>query len=377
MAMRVYIDNVSVVATFTNSINTSVPVGVGSHNVVVQAWDSTGAVFKSAETITVGSAPPPPPPPTTSAVTVSSPANNATVTSPMHVVAAAAAGHPITAMQIYLDNVSVFANSSGSLDTQVNAAAGLHSLVVQAWDSAGGIYKQAMTVTVSGSTPTPTPTGGVPAGAITKSHIEKMTGWENCTVCAGAGGNGPSAVFSMQQNQVSPSLTGSSIKFNIAGTTPFSDALWWKQLGGDNTAKNFKYDLDFYLTNPGVAQALEFDVNQSNGTHKFIFGTQCDLKGTKAWDVWMGANPHWTSTGVPCPVPAAFTWHHLTWEFQRNDTQVTFIAITLDGVKHYVNKTYTAIAGGATEVNVAFQMDGDSAQHAYSTWLDNVTLSYW
>ena len=31
----------------------------------------------------------------------------------------------------------------------------------------------------------------------------------------------------------------------------------------------------------------------------------------------------------------------------------------------------------ATEINVAFQMDGDFAQHPYSVWLDNVTLSYW
>jgi hypothetical protein len=31
---------------------------------------------------------------------------------------------------------------------------------------------------------------------------------------------------------------------------------------------------DFYLANPDVAQALEFDVNQSNGVYEFIFGTQ-------------------------------------------------------------------------------------------------------
>jgi hypothetical protein len=29
------------------------------------------------------------------------------------------------------------------------------------------------------------------------------------------------------------------------------------------------------------------------------------------------------------------------------------------------------------ELNVAFQMDGDSSMHAYSTWLDKVSLTYW
>jgi len=30
-----------------------------------------------------------------------------------------------------------------------------------------------------------------------------------------------------------------------------------------------------------------------------------------------------------------------------------------------------------SEINVAFQMDGDNVQHGYDAWLDNVTLSYW
>jgi hypothetical protein len=311
-------------------------------------------------------------------VTVASPTPGSTAASPVHFVGSATSTSPVIAMRIYIDNVSVFFTPTGSINTSLPVAKGTHNVVFQAWDSKGVIYKQPVFITVNTTTPPPPPPPNpIPPGAITKSHIEKMTGWANCTTCAGAGGNGPSAVFSMQQNQVSPSLSGSSVKFNIAGTTPFSDALWWKQLGGDNAAKNFKYDLDFYITNPSVSQALEFDVNQSNGVHKFIFGTQCDLKGAKAWDVWTGAAGHWLSTGIACPVFSAFTWHHLTWEFQRTDTQVIFITMTIDGAKHFVNKTFTANNSGSTELNVAFQMDGDSGQHAYSTWLDNITLVYW
>jgi hypothetical protein len=271
-------------------------------------------------------------------------------------------------MAIYLDNNNVFTVNGGSTDTSVSASPGQHFLVVQAWDTAGAVYKQGMTINVD---------SGLPANAVTKTEIQTMSGWENCTVCAGIGANGPVAGFSMVQQTQSPSLSGKSTQFNIWGSAPYSDALWWKQLGANNNARNFKYDVDFLLTAPQLAQALEFDVNQSNGSTKFIFGTQCNIRNGGVWDVWDTAAGTWRHTPVSCSVPAANTWHHLTWELQRTDSQVIFIAVTLDGNKHFVNQTYNAKPMNASEINVAFQMDGDFAQHPYSVWLDNVTLSYW
>jgi len=363
-AMRIYVDNVSMFTVNAAAMDTFIPMSPGSHFVVVQAWDSSGAVFKTPETITVNTS--------SAGVAVSSPTDGATVASPMQVVASAFAPNPIVAMRIYLDDISVFAINSNTLNTTVNAAsAGSHRLVVQAWDSTGAVYKQPVTVNVSSASNSP------PANAIVKTQIQTMPGWENCTVCAGPGGSGPSASFSMWQFQNSPSLTGNSARFNIGGSTPYSDALWWKQLGGNNAITNFKYDVDFYLTDPQFAQALEFDVNQSDGAHKFIFGTQCNIKDGGVWDVWSGTGLHWLHTGIACSAPSAFTWHHLTWEFQRSGSRATFVALTLDGAKHYVNMSFDQILSGVNEINVAFQMDGDFAQHAYSAWLDNVTLAYW
>ncbi|HEV7553155.1 MAG TPA: hypothetical protein VGP65_15815 [Candidatus Angelobacter sp.] len=314
-------------------------------------------------------------------VTVSSPAAGSTSGSPVHFAASATSTHPVTAMRIYVDNVSVFLNSASSLNTSVAMSAGTHSVVVQAWDSTGAVFKTPLSVIVGSGTPapTPTPTGGLPAppaGAVVKANIDQMTGWESCTVCAGANAAGPVATYSMIANQASPSLDGLAAKFSISGSTPYSDALWWKQLGGADFATNLKYDVDFYITNPGVAQALEFDNNQSNGAHKFIYGTQCNIKAGH-WDVWGNAAGNWISTGIACSAPTAFQWHHLTWEFQRTATNVVFVGFTYDGVTHYVNRSYPARGSGVHEMNVAFQMDGDSAMHAYSTWLDKVTLTYW
>jgi hypothetical protein len=289
-------------------------------------------------------------------------------------------------MRIYVDNVSVYLVDASKLDTSVVIKAGTHNVVVQAWDQTGLVMKTPLALTVGGSAPVPTPTPAAtptpgslpppPAGAVTKSNIEQMTGWASCTVCAGANAAGPVAVFSMVENQASPSLDGNSAKFSISGTKPYSDALWWKQLGAADTATHLKYDLDFYITNPGVSQALEFDNNQSNGAHKFIYGTQCNIKGGH-WDVWGNAAGNWISTGIACAAPTAFQWHHLTWEFQRTTTNVIFVGFTYDGVTHYVNRSYPARGSSVHEMNVAFQMDGDSVMHAYSAWLDRVTLSYW
>jgi hypothetical protein len=379
-AMRIYIDDQSVFLTYTSSLNTPISLSNGTHRVVVQAWDSSGAVFKFPETINVNSSAPPPPPPVASGsgVSVALPGDGSTVGAPMHVVASASAGNPITAMRIYLDNNDMFTINSNQLDTTVNASSGSHSLVVQAWDVTGAVYKQALTVNVDGSgSPSPSSGGSVPSGAIMQANIQQMAGWENCTVCAGAGGNGPSAAFGTLQGVSSPSLSGAAMQFSIGGGTPYSDALWWKQLGGNNGITHFQYDVDFYLTNPQFAQALEFDVNQSNGVYKFIFGTQCDIKDRQVWDVWDTAGHAWVSTGIPCSAPSAYQWHHLTWELYRDDSQAHFVALTLDGVKHYVNQAFWVQPSSVSEINVAFQMDGDNVQHAYDAWLDNVTLRYW
>jgi hypothetical protein len=214
------------------------------------------------------------------------------------------------------------------------------------------------------------------AGTATYSSLQKSK-WSSCSTCAGAGGSGPTASYSQALYVGTPSLTGSSSKFSIGGSKPYANALWWKQVGANSAAHNFTYDLYFYIKNPSVAQALEFDVNQSVGGHKYIFGTQCNIKGTGTWDVW-SVKTRWMSTGIPCHAPAAYTWHHLTWQFQRtSNNQVKFISVTLDGATHYVNRLYAPQSSGVNELNAAFQMDGNSSMTSYQVWLDKVTLTAW
>ncbi|HZS28909.1 MAG TPA: hypothetical protein VFB76_16900 [Candidatus Angelobacter sp.] len=209
-----------------------------------------------------------------------------------------------------------------------------------------------------------------------KSQIQRMSGWQNCVACAGANAAGPGASISSAVGVKSPSLSGNSRIFSIASSHPYADALWWKQLGAVNTATHLVYDVYFYLKAPQNAQALEFDNNQANGSKRWIFGTECNIAAGR-WDVWGNAQGNWISTGIPCKMPSAFKWHHLTWEFKRTATQLTYVSVTLDGVKHYVNRTYTGKASGVRELNVAVQLDMRGNHASYQEWVDNVSLKYW
>jgi hypothetical protein len=274
-------------------------------------------------------------------------------------------------MKIYIDNALVYSVASNRIDTYLPAASGSRYVVVQSWDTTGAVQKAAVTVNVAYST-TPQPS----TGGNSFVDIDQMTGWQHCNSCAGIGGVGPQTPYSMSQYISNPSMDGKAAQFWIGGTTPYSNALWWKQLGGNSNVSNFVYDLYFYIKDPNATQALEFDVNQSTGGRKWIFGTECNVTSGQ-WRIWDTANVKWNYTGVPCTRPTAYQWHHLVWEFKRNGGYTTFIAVTLDGRKSYINRSYLSQPSGAYELNVAYQMDGNYNQTDYSTWLDKVKLTYW
>jgi phosphatidylinositol-3-phosphatase len=88
------------------------------------------------------------PPTATGVVQISSPTAS-TVTGPAVSLAAnALAPNPVTFMRIYVNNVSVASASTSHIAATLSMARGTHSVVFQAWDSKGNIYKAAKTITV-------------------------------------------------------------------------------------------------------------------------------------------------------------------------------------------------------------------------------------
>jgi hypothetical protein len=182
----------------------------------------------------------------------------------------------------------------------------------------------------------------------------------------------------MINDQATPSLDGSSAKFTIGGSVGYSNALWWEFLEPNAAFTHFVYDFWFYINNPDVSQALEFDVNQTiNGT-RYTWGSECNFKGTGKWDVWNDKAAKWVPSDVDCHPFTGDVWHHGTWQLERVNGQVHYISLTVDNqvfpVDIYMDPQTNWIGN---EIDVAFQMDGDSNQSSYDVWLDKVSLTQW
>jgi hypothetical protein len=308
-------------------------------------------------------------------VTISSPAPGSTTGSPVHFVATGSMSGTVTAMQIYDGSTKKYQVSGSKIDTYLSLASGTHSITIKVWNSAGQSSYTKETINVSGSSTGSTSTA--PSTAKTYSNVDQMTGWSSCGACAGIGGSGSVVAYSMKQNQSSPSMDGRSAVFYLGSGKAYSDALWWKQLGPNPAVSHLVYDTYFYYTDAGAPQSLEFDVNQALNGYKYIFGTQCSLRGSHTWDVWDNVNKTWRSTGIACSSLPTYKWNHLVWELERTGGKLHFISVTLNGVKHYVNRYYSPRASSTKELNVAFQMDGNYKQTAYKVWLDKTTLKAW
>jgi hypothetical protein len=196
----------------------------------------------------------------------------------------------------------------------------------------------------------------------------------------------------MEQGIANPSESGNATEFNTSGTVPWAVVLWANPVIGQFSTQglpdtshtivpnlnNYIYDADFYVTNASITWALEFDIGMYwNGTAMY-WGTQCDHLGDGNWDVLNDPTSNWASTGIPC----AFVngWNHLTLQFERlpNNT-VLYNSVTLNGVTSDIDMSFSSypVPTSWYGVTVNYQMDGNKAQTSNTTYLDNLTLTYW
>jgi hypothetical protein len=139
--MKAYVDSQPAYYATGSTLSTPLNLATGKHRLVVAAWDNAGTAYTSApQYFTVGA--------TVQGVTLQTPANGASVSSPVHVQGSASAANPITAMRVYVDNVSVYQVSAANVNIYYSFSPGTHYLVLQAWDSTGAVYKTSATITV-------------------------------------------------------------------------------------------------------------------------------------------------------------------------------------------------------------------------------------
>lgn len=148
-SVQIYVDNVKKQQVSGSSIDLFQALTVGNHVITVQAWDNTGATFKT--NIPVAMQPPCALNTANQTVTICSLASGSVVSQPFHVVAAATDSNPVKAMTLLIDGVAKSSvSNSASLDLYVSAMSlGTHSIAVQAQDSTGATFKQQFNITVT------------------------------------------------------------------------------------------------------------------------------------------------------------------------------------------------------------------------------------
>ena len=239
----------------------------------------------------------------------------------------------------------------------------------------GGMLLMAALIVALGSSTIMSAQATIPANATVYKNIQEMSSWTTCTSSC-SGGNG-TAIFSLTQQQASPSLDGSSTLFSYDGGPAFSHILWSQHLSSNGSATNFVLDMYYYIDQPASAQGLEFAANQQLPGQWYKFSTQCSFADGK-WRVWDSANQGWVATSAPCTRPPANTWQHLTFDYQRANAQAVFVAITVNGQKYDINQSFNPQTNsGSTSVGVHFEMDGDGTAQPYNVWIDQMTLSIW
>ena len=383
--MGVYVDGQLETVVNGHEMNTNVSISTGSHKTVVEEWDHCGGASYTTVNITVKSGGQP-------GVTVTTPSDGGSVGQPVNYIASASSscGKGVASMGIYVNNNLKYVVQGASLNTNLSLDAGKYHTVVEEWDHCGGAAYKAVDITVSGGGG-----GGGGGGNGQFTDLQASKGWiaygeyppkyEICKQC----GNG--VTWSVAQHQSSPSMSGNSTEYGIGGDHPYADVLFTLPLIGTHstqdmpdtdhkiipTLHNFTYDAYFYGGDLSLSQVLEFDINQYFNGMGFVYGHQCKIAGGHEWDIWDNVNKHWVHTGIACN-PISNGWNHVHLEVERtSDNKMLYKTITFNGETHTINQTYGHFnSGNWYGVGVNYQLDGNSKQAAYKTYMDEFTFTY-
>jgi hypothetical protein len=212
------------------------------------------------------------------------------------------------------------------------------------------------------------------AQATTVSNLDQQSGWRGCSGCA----NGGIANYSLTQHLSSPSLDGNSSKFHLGGSQPLADALWFKRVGYSSAATHFVYNLSYYYKSPSAPTGMEFSASQHVGYKWYRWDWQCSFY-YGVWRTWDNRNSRWVNTSAPCRRPSAYGWTHTTLEGYRADGKIHFTAVTVNGHKYYVNKTFypKSVSYSGNWITVHFQLNGNKSATDFDVWGDKFSLNYW
>jgi hypothetical protein len=381
-AMGYSLDNsASTIVVKGGSVNASVTAATGAHTLHVKSWGNQGASCVTDVALTVAGTPAPALV-VSQAVSVSSPSNGTNVTSPFTLMASAAScgGNQTSAMGYSFDNsTSTIIVNGTSINSSVTSPNGAHTLHVKAWGNGGGSCDTDVAVNVT----VPANIAVVPAGAISVSAIQAMSGWAAVNDTGGNGGS--TGALSLVGT---PAYSGTARQF-VTSFTNGGDERYYVVFGDDSVSTNFMYDGWVYLNgSSSTIGNIEMDMNQTmpNG-QTAIFGFQCDGYNN-TWDYTENKgtpqNPivAWDKSTASCN-PRSWsinTWHHVQISYSRDSAgNVTYKSVWLDDAQENINITVNSAfaLGWAPALLTNFQVDGVGASGSNTVYLDDLTIYRW
>jgi len=130
--LHIYVDHTLAYQVRGTGVQATLPISLGTHTLVVKAWNASGASYERNVTVNIVPLP----------IKISSPVANATVNSPVTVTASAPANSPVKKMNIYVDHVLKYKGPGTSVSHSFNLSSGQHYIVTKGWDQYGNSWSK-------------------------------------------------------------------------------------------------------------------------------------------------------------------------------------------------------------------------------------------
>jgi len=238
-------------------------------------------------------------------VNVSMPTANAQVASPVHIKATTVNSSPVTSLQVYVDNVLHYQVTGSILDAWIPINGGKHHLVVQSWDTAGGIHRRGLDVNVQ-----------TEAVSLTSPAPNGMFG-SPVLVSATATGKYPVHAMQIYVDSVLKYQSSSnpvSTKLSMAAGRHQVVAQAWDSVGGFT-----KTGVYVTVGPPTITIASPVSQQAVYSPVQVVTGAQ-DPKGVKAVQVYVdnALQYEMTGTGIAAPVPMSVGSHYVAVQAWNN-----------------------------------------------------------
>lgn len=154
----------------------------------------------------------------------------------------------------------------------------------------------------------------------------------------------------------------------------YANGYFYKPLGADPTRDTYDYELRMMIDTPdecAAAQAVELDVQQCIGGIVYNTGLQFDFQSSQM-RIWNRTGKAWVPNGQPCPRWQATVWQVVTLQTHRKGLSIYYDDV--DGNTSTVSFVAPKL-GLPDMMNVAIQLDGNSAGAPFRVYLDEVNFT--